>query len=629
MGPKLNMSGMCIRLMRKIRYRYTSLKIVPDEFESDFYESQVEIQFSDRQSAWTHYVCFGAPRNYSPCHDFSPVYYLEKYQDVRKACIEPFSHFLQHGKVEGRNSAPLVVLPFSDDVDEYHHNSDKQLSGPDRFNINLLKRQGVESFEEYLQRDGAKGDAFSMLRPVSWFEPIQYYALNPDVRDARIDAYSHFLATGYDEGRSHSFPLLRSVDHIMSLDSLASRKEKWQSFAKSKPVLVDYLDEIVERIRNKIVNQDIQVFICSDDPLANVGGVQRVIKEKVAVSDDNKNICLLVIPLFPSPTHETGSTFLELKINHERIGIIDSNALVDFIGIIESYAKQFEIEIHGILGVDLNTVCELINAYSGVSKFIVHDFTLLCGNPALTWNQLEWCDAPETASDRCSTCIYGEERLRSESLRKNLIEKIGSSGVDVLVPSVFAKNYVKAKIGLNSKVVPHGEIKFTGSRRRTKETIKVAFVGLPVVAKGWNEFVEFYLTNCHDERIEFLHIGSIQSQFDYIPFAEFSDLKSNELSGFLVDQNVDFVFLFPRGSETFSFVTFESIAAGCYLLSDCVSAQITQVGLDYGRLISFSNIDELVDMGIDGTTFEYLSSFNVENEFGRFISREKLDLKHD
>jgi hypothetical protein len=178
-------------------------------------------------------------------------------------------------------------------------------------------------------------------------------------------------------------------------------------------------------------------------------------------------------------------------------------------------------------------------------------------------------------------------------------------------------------------VVPHGEIKFTGSRRRTKETIKVAFVGLPVVAKGWNEFVEFYLTNCHDERIEFLHIGSIQSQLSYIPFTEYSDSKSNELSGFLVNQNVDFVFLFPRGSETFSFVTFESIAAGCYLLSDCVSAQITQVGLDYGRLISFSSIDELVDMGIDGTTFEYLSSFNVENEFGRFISREKLDLKHD
>jgi hypothetical protein len=625
----MSISGAITRLIRRIRYPFTSIGIVPDEFLIGFYESQVHIEFPDRQSAWMHYVKVGSSLNHSPSTSFNPAYYLEKYPDVRKAYIEPFSHYLRNGKTEGRSPLPMTVLQLSDTIEDGALEINLEVNESERYNDSLLKGQGVASIDEYLQRDGANGDDYSMLRPVPWFEPSQYYALNPDVLEARIDAYSHFLATGRDEGRAFSVPNLRSVEHVMSLVSLASKKEEWQSSSMQVPMFVDYVEAILKRIKKKIANHSIRVFVCSDDPMVNIGGVQRVVKEKVSRSIIDKNIDVFVIPLLPSPTHEIDHTLMEVRINRERVGIIDSKTLVDFISEIENCATQLKIEIHGILGIDLNAICDLIDSFREVTQFTIHDFTLLCANPSLTWNQLEWCDAPNAESDRCSTCIFGEERMNSESNRHKLIQKIGDTQIGVNSPSTFAKNYIYSKTGIHSEVIPHGEIRFTGHRRRTKGALKIAFVGLPVVAKGWNDFLDFYLSNCHDERIEIIHIGSIQSQVSFIPFIEYSDSKSNDLSSFLLSQLVDFVFLFPRGSETFSFVTYESIAAGCYLLSDCVSTQITQIGSDYSRIISFSGIEDLVQLGIDGKTFEFLSAFDPQTEYGQFLSREKLVVKNE
>lgn len=76
------------------------------EFDQEYYLSQDPFVGTPRMDPLRHYVLFGAERQLDPSRSFSTRFYLEANDDVCKADVNPFWHYLKYGRAENRRSEP-------------------------------------------------------------------------------------------------------------------------------------------------------------------------------------------------------------------------------------------------------------------------------------------------------------------------------------------------------------------------------------------------------------------------------------------------------------------------------------------------------------------------------------------
>ena len=164
-----------------------SLRKIQSDFDVTYYNMQVPRLNLSAMTAIIHYSLFGSKLGRNPNAYFSLRYYLAAYPDVAVSDIEPFLHFIIFGREEGRqpNESIRNVVQAEFDSENY------ELQSPD------LK--GYKPVEHYVAFGWRQG-----LNPTKWFDVDYYLRLSPDVRDAGIEPFSHFIQMGRTENRATS-----------------------------------------------------------------------------------------------------------------------------------------------------------------------------------------------------------------------------------------------------------------------------------------------------------------------------------------------------------------------------------------------------------------------------------------
>lgn len=84
----------------------SDLAVVRDGFEPDFYRATNADLVGDDAALLDHFLAHGWREGRDPCRGFSIEYYLAANPDVRARGVNPFLHYLQEGRAEGRYSRP-------------------------------------------------------------------------------------------------------------------------------------------------------------------------------------------------------------------------------------------------------------------------------------------------------------------------------------------------------------------------------------------------------------------------------------------------------------------------------------------------------------------------------------------
>ncbi|MGF1569124.1 MAG: glycosyltransferase [Nodosilinea sp.] len=127
----------------------------------------------------THYLSQGALEGRDPNPLFDSDWYLSKYPDVAAAGVNPLAHYFQPGASEGRDPNPLF------DSDWY------LAQYPD------VAMAEVNPLAHYLHNGALEGRDPNPLFDSDW-----YLAQYPDVATAKINPLGHYLASGALEGRN-------------------------------------------------------------------------------------------------------------------------------------------------------------------------------------------------------------------------------------------------------------------------------------------------------------------------------------------------------------------------------------------------------------------------------------------
>lgn len=153
---------------------------------------------NDPQDPIKHYLDKGCGDNLNPSPEFNTKWYLEVNNDVKKADINPFVHYILYGRKEGR-------LP----------NKTFDLKTKDSYNVILYS--GLfdnEWFSKYYSLENTNVNLIKYylnyyliygLNPSANFDSIWYLEKYPDVKKIGLNPFVHYILYGRKEGR---FPKL-------------------------------------------------------------------------------------------------------------------------------------------------------------------------------------------------------------------------------------------------------------------------------------------------------------------------------------------------------------------------------------------------------------------------------------
>lgn len=151
---------------------------------------------------------------------FDESFYLQTNVDVAEADVDPFEHFMLLGWRQGRDPSREFSVSFY-----LSANSDVVESGMNPFVHWLFHGQGEgrlgTMIDHTKKTDNEKG-SFDLIR--SRFDAVFYLEKYPDIAEASVDPFDHYMNLGWREGRDPSAEFSTSFYIVSYPDVMAAGK---------------------------------------------------------------------------------------------------------------------------------------------------------------------------------------------------------------------------------------------------------------------------------------------------------------------------------------------------------------------------------------------------------------------
>jgi len=398
----------------------------------------------------------------------------------------------------------------------------------------------------------------------------------------RVQKALHVLR---NQGASALIDRIKSkVEIITSRTSGLSNNKSVQLTSKTRAIFIGKIldkEKLNQKMTPILTRSVFRITFSHDNYLKNVGGLQlKIADEQLEVNRSGKGY----LHIFP---YESSLTLMEfdeesvigINLNGEWVGYANPQTLLDHLSENSGVFNVEGLSIHHVLCFDLRFIEKVIEVTQKPKVvFWLHDFFSLCPGYLLLRNDLEFCGAPDVNSNACNLCIYGEKRIG----HLNEFERFFSQNtIEVISPSEFALELWKKAFpvkNVTATVCPHAFLEYQEpiTNLPTNKKIKIAFVGFPVYHKGWETWLRLTKKFSSDPRYEFFLFSEIRRFSRNFKNVSVSVTKEsrNQMAEQLRNRNIDVAFLWSVCPETFSFTLYESLSAGCAVLTNQNSGNI-------------------------------------------------------
>lgn len=447
------------------------------------------------------------------CEAFDPEFYLAANKDVRKAGIDPFLHFLTFGAEEGRDPRP----------------------------------------------------DFSMKR---------YLALHDDVRQAALNPFVHWVTDGRAEGRATDHGLGYQYEALWAEKPL---EERMRSLRIAQPErLTDPPERLIQAIAEAGGAPAFHVTVSHDDFTTGVGGVQLCIRLEAAAQAKKG---LSHIHLFPS----AAGVVVDIERDGPTLGVVIDGAVVGHFShasIAQLLAEGLTgrpnvFAIHSLIGHAVEPLSDLLEALGMTSGFFwLHDYASLCAGYALMRDDVAFCGGPSPDSTACEICVYGRRRRIQLPAHVAFFRRFALTAV---APSPVALELWRSRFPIRAAdevVHSHGHLEPRAtqpapSATKRQRPLRVGFLGMPTLHKGWPIFSDLVARFGSDPRYEFHHLSAVREPRVAARFTrvEPSPSSPQPMMPAIEKLGLDVALIWSLWPETFCIAAHEAVAAGVAVIT--------------------------------------------------------------
>ncbi|MEJ6391123.1 hypothetical protein [Gymnodinialimonas ulvae] len=587
--------GIVDRILHRSAIQAADLARMRPDFDTDFYLAQ----FSDGEllsDPLYHYMRTGWKDGLDPNAEFSTSAYLDMHLDVADAEMNPFLHYLTFGREEGREvaaskiahliveTAPSATLDPDEqlvaDADEIADEIDfpfyRATSGREFVDAKAAARH-------YLQIGWEQG-----LDPTPHFSTRTYLSHYPDIADANIPPFLHYVRAGRTEGRLAQDKAEDVARTLAAAPTLESIEGDWLFAHPERTPLQRELGAQQLLSALKGTDENLVFAFTHDDFLKVRGGIQLCVGKEMQIATERAVGYVALHPARPRPRLAPvgENPVLFATIAGTRIGPLHFDSILDVARRFRN-SRKIDIVLHALLGHSPEDIAALAKT-SGTERLTawLHDQFFLCPSFALQSNLVRQCNGPEPASAACRMCLFGEEREDHLRRLRALVQMIPTQAI---APSKPAADIVFAKGDLpfeRFEIVPHDSLSegpAITSPRSGPATI--AFIGAPARHKGYPVFRDIARRNLGREDVRFLYFGAPTHREPGIPTIPVHVTAHNPTA--MVDalkrEKVDFVLHWAQFVETYSFATIEALQAGAHVITHPGSGNVAAIVEHTGR----------------------------------------------
>lgn len=283
-------------------------------------------------------------------------------------------------------------------------------------------------------------------------------------------------------------------------------------------------------------------------------------------------------------------TYFTIVLNGIELGF---TAITNIFNLLKKIKAIF---IHNLIGMKLEILLPILEAVKKRIPVIyyLHDFSSICSNIKLIYNDDEFCAGFDDNWGKCSTC-------KSGALKKDIYEfhqkLFHDEFIQLIAPSNSTKEIIQKSFNLpveKIKVISHQNYSIESKLVTTvNPAIKIAYVGYKNKHKGWDTFKKLVLEFQGD--YEFYCFGFSDEILEGVQHIDVSFIEDGELAmtNKLKEYNIDISFLWSVWPETYSYTYYESYAAGTYVITNNLSGNIHDQVMINGNGLSFENYEQL------------------------------------
>lgn len=438
----------------------------------------------------------------------------------------------------------------------------------------------LEHFMEFGWREGRD--------PNAAFSVAAYLEVFPEVAASGVNPFVHYLTHGRPKAAPPEPPLGFRFEVIEQLETVETRMARARGVTVEVGTAAD-LAAALAQSRGGLA--DLHVTFSHDDFSTNLGGLQLTIGREAARLAELERDHLHLHSARPWGLVRTPDEPEALGVvwNGQAVGAFTPEVLT---GVLQDTARGEasgrSFAIHSLLGHEPDEVADILAAV-GLKQgvFWLHDFASLCAGFHLLRNEVEDCAAPPPGSPTCGVCIHGPWRERHTQAHARLFERLS---LTVAAPSQVTLDLWRASTDLPAAatvVLPHARLAPKGPARVSARPrpFRFAYAGLPVTHKGWPAFRALAARFINDPRYEFIHLGvrrDLATPFRFEAVAA-GPANPTAMRDALLAVEADAVMVWPLCRETFSFVAYEAVAAGCAVVTGPDSGNVAAFVADTGH----------------------------------------------
>ena len=559
-----------------------------------------------------HYAEEGWREGRDPAPWFNVTAYLQANDDVRESGVEPLHHYLTRGWREGRDAAPsqhgaayLMTAARRGDVPGWRFDPpDPNGPTPEEIAADAAAREAAaQAAADQLQAErdviAAEFDAGFYLEtnpdveaadplrhflttgwrenrdPNPRFSLKEYLETYPDIAQAGINPFVHFIRAGRAEGRLARNELgfrYEMIAALLPVEERVARAVRASNRVKaSDPAL---LAAAFAQSRTGLRN--LHLTFSHDDYTTNTGGVQLCLQREGALIADLGRDHLHLYSAKPWPVVRAASdvSLLGVVLNGRRVGNFAPQAIVDALGAAVAAVQPGtrSLALHSLLGHEPDQTADIVQA-AGITGgfFWLHDFASLCAGYHLLRNDVEDCAAPPPDSPACGICVYGPWRARHLEAHERLFRRLELVVVSPSQPTLDLWRRSWSFPTRGEIVHPHAKLveRAPAPDVALERPFRLAYAGMPTSHKGWPIFLDLVKKHAKDPRYAFLHLGGIAAGPSALEFHKVvvTGARPHAMQDALEKLEVDAVLMWPLCRETFSFAAYEAVAAGATIIT--------------------------------------------------------------
>ncbi len=336
------------------------------------------------------------------------------------------------------------------------------------------------------------------------------------------------------------------------------------------------------------------LMISHSDYKKTVAGTERALQAQV---DDflSKGIDTVnIFPLFPADFYQLQPNFYAVRINNT---LVSSGTFAKIFSFFPDAAKRIrEVHIHHLMNWRRHDISLLIDSLTQKNTdclCYLHDFFFFSPSAYSVYSGKVKKEADIFNVDSDFTFKDGvgaEKRL----LWKNYFHKILCLSKVIITPSDFLKKLTAKHFQIEEgkiKAVPLVNLVPKESfLRGSGGRLKIAFLGYMIEVKGSSLWKDLIGNKDLQSVYDFYHFGGEADSNKLVKHVPYSFIKEgvNAAVSKLRENKIDLVLLWSLVPESYSYTLYESLAAGCYVLTGWRSGNIAytlrEMGAGSGRV---------------------------------------------